>query len=48
MDITYYVLSTLRDIDNTQWNVIIPKYKKYPKNPTISLKRVIEIFNNKK
>jgi hypothetical protein len=44
----HYVLSTLRFLDNEQWKVATPKYKKYPKNPDIPTKRVIEYFNGRK
>lgn len=43
----YYVLSTLRFIDNEQWKPITPKYSKHPKNPNIETKRIIEQFNKK-
>jgi len=43
--IIYYVLSHLRFIDNEQWVVKTPKYSKYPKNPEIQTKRIIECFN---
>jgi hypothetical protein len=41
----YYVLSSLRFIDNTQWNPKVPKYKKYPKGDNITLRQVIQHFN---
>lgn len=40
----HYVLSTLRFIENDKWKLVTPKYKKYPKNPEISLQKVIEHF----
>ena len=43
----YYVLSTLRFIDNEQWKPITPKYSKHPKKPNIETKRIIEMFNKK-
>jgi len=43
----YYVLSSLRFLDNKNWNVVTPKYKLFPKNPDIKTKRVIEHFNKK-
>ena len=43
----YYVLSCLRDLDNEKWNVSAPKWTKYPKNPDIETKRMIERFNKK-
>jgi len=44
----YYILSTLRFIDNKQWIFKVPKYKLYKRNPEISIKTVIEVFNKKK
>ena len=44
----YYVLSNLRDLDNKQWIVQCPKWTKFPKNPDITTKSMIEMFNNKK
>jgi len=43
----YYVLSSLRFIDNTKWKVETPKYKQYPRTPERSVKDVIEMFNRK-
>lgn len=43
----YYVLSTLRFIDNDQWKPITPKYSKHPKNPLLETKRIIKQFNKK-
>jgi hypothetical protein len=44
----YYVLDSLRFIDNKKWKVKTPKYKQYPRNTNRSVKDVIEIFNRKK
>ena len=41
----YYVLSTLRFLDNKGWKIGTPKYKLYPKNPNITTKQVIDMFN---
>ena len=41
----HYVLSTFRFMSTDKWVVAIPKYKKYPKNPSITLKKVIDNFN---
>lgn len=41
----YYVLSSVRFIDDNYWVVKTPKYSKFPKNPTISTKQVVKIFN---
>lgn len=46
--VVYYVLSTLRNLTTCQWNVVTPKYAKFPKNPEIPTKRVIEQFNKKR
>jgi hypothetical protein len=43
----YYVLSTLRFIDNSKWDVVTPKYSKMKKPKEITTKRVIEQFNKK-
>ena len=43
----YYVLSTLRFIDNKQWIPTTPKYSKHPKNPILETKRIIKQFNKK-
>lgn len=40
----YYVLSTFRFMPRDKWVVATPKYKKYPKNPLIPLKKVIDNF----
>lgn len=40
----YYVLSCLRFIDSNQWNKKIPKWNKYPKNTTNTIKKLYEIF----
>ena len=45
--IVYYILSILRNLETEKWNVVTPKYSKFPKNPEISIKRVIEQFNRK-
>lgn len=44
----YYILSSLRFINNDQWIPTTPKYKKYPKNPEVTLQKVIEHFNQTK
>ena len=41
----YYVLSILRFLDNKEWKIGTPKYKLYPKNPNITTKQVIDMFN---
>lgn len=46
--IIHYILSTLRTLDKEHWIKVIPKYKKYPKPQNLSLKKVIDIFNDKK
>ena len=46
--VIYYILSSLRFLDNEQWIVRTPKYSKYPKNPEIATKKIIEQFNKKK
>jgi hypothetical protein len=43
----YYVLSNLRDLDKNQWEVKVPKWTKYPKNPKLTVKDLIEMFNKK-
>ena len=40
----YYVLSNLRNLNKTKWNVKLPKYTKYPKSKDITLSKVYEIF----
>ena len=44
----HYVLSTLMFIDNEHWKPIVPKYKKYSKNPEITIRNLMDCFNNKK
>lgn len=43
----YYVLSNLRDLDSNQWEVKTPKWTKYPKNPKLTIKNLIEMFIKK-
>jgi hypothetical protein len=43
----YYVLSNLRNLDKNQWENKIPKWTKYPKNPKLTIKDLIEMFNKK-
>ena len=43
----HYVLSTLRFIDNEHWKPIVPKYKIYPKNPDITIRKLMDCLNNK-
>lgn len=40
----YYVLSNLRFIDNTQWEIGLPKYTEYPKARHITIKKVYDTF----
>jgi hypothetical protein len=40
----YYVLSTLRCIDNTKWNPQTPKYTKLKRPKGIPIRRVYEMF----
>ena len=44
----YYVLSSLRFLDNEQCVLQTPKYKLYSRPEHITLKKVIEVFNNRK
>jgi hypothetical protein len=44
--VIYYVLSNLANLERHQWDVAIPKWTKFPKNPEISTKAMIEMFNN--
>jgi hypothetical protein len=41
---TYYVLSSLRFIDNTRWNPITPKYTKLKRPSNISINKVFTHF----
>jgi hypothetical protein len=41
----HYVISSLRFLKTEDFKFATPKYKLYPKNPDISLKKVIEMFN---
>lgn len=43
----YYILSNLRFIDNAEWIVKTPNYKKHPRPDNITLKQVIDMFNKK-
>ena len=46
--VIYYILSTLRSLETGKWCVVTPKFTKYPKNPEITTKRIIEQFNKKR
>lgn len=47
--VMYYILSSIRFIDNTQWIPKVPKYNKVtPRPKDIELKSVIDHFNIKK
>jgi hypothetical protein len=46
--VIYHILSTLRFIEVTKYNLVVPKYKKYPKHPERTLKDVIEVFSRLK
>lgn len=45
--VIYYVLSTLRFLDNTQWDVKVPKVTKYPMGNEITIRRIYETFIKK-
>lgn len=40
----YYVLSNLRFIDKTSWNLKTPKLTKYPKGKDVTIRNVYESF----
>ena len=46
--VVYYILSTLKFLDTNKWTPVTPKYSKYPKNPELTTKQIIEQFNKKK
>ena len=46
--IVYYILSTLSFLETAKWYVVTPKFTKYPKNPELTTKQIIEQFNKKK
>lgn len=46
--VIYYILSTLRFIELTNWKIAVPKYKVYPRHPETTLKNVIGFFGNLK
>lgn len=43
----HYVLSALRFIDSEHWKPVVPKYKIYPKDPDITIRKLMDCFNNK-
>jgi hypothetical protein len=43
----YYVLSTLRFLENTQWNVVTPDYSSLKMGKNITKKKVKEHFESK-
>jgi len=45
--VVYYIMSVLRFLDKEHWDVVVPKYELYPRNPDITLKQVIDQFNKK-
>lgn len=46
--VVYYILSTLQFLETAKWKPITPKFTKYPKNPELTTKQIIEQFNKKK
>ena len=46
--VVYYILSILSSLETGRWCDVTPKFTKYPKNPKITTKRIIEQFNKKK
>ena len=43
----YYVISNLRFMENTRWNVKFPKYSKYPKPKHITINQLYSVFCKK-